>query len=529
MLRKLNTGSFLGVKGDMVVAELDIGRGMPGLRTVGLAGRGVKEAGLRIRSAMSASGFKFPNARITINLSPAGLKKEGSHFDLPCALGLIYAKEGLPQSDLSDWVIFGELSLDGGVLSVTGLLPMLFAAYEAGYRKFIIPQANEREAAAITDGEIYKVSNLKEAFLLLSKEIRGRRISDPAWEGRSQPGLVEDFADVKGQEACKRGLAIAVAGGHGVIMLGRPGIGKTMLARRIPSIMPAMTNSDRLEITAIHSVAGLLKDGEGLLQSRPFRQPQPTITPVGMLGGGRLPKPGELSLAHGGILFLDELTSFPKKTLELMRGPLEDGYVKIARASATVDFPARPLIIMASNPCSCGWLGDKKHKCTCTQKNIADFWDKLSGPLLDRVDIQMMLNPPSYADLSSQEGQLNSKKMRVWVERARQMQKKRFGQSALVRPGSSASLKLKRGLCRLNADMSEEEVEKYCKLDDESGSLLSGYYDESGMTARSYFKLLKVARTIADTELSPEIKLAHILEAYQYNKLDDWKEACLGI
>lgn len=529
MLRKVNTATFVGVEGKMVVAEVNIGRGMPGLRMVGLASRGVREAGLRMRAAMSASDFHFPNSKITINLAPASLKKDGSHFDLPCAVALIYAKDGLPQEELSDWVIFGELSLDGGVSPVAGLIPMLFAAVDAGFRKFIIPQGNESEASAITGVEIYKVANLKETLNTLSQDGEGRRVACNQETDITQEE-VGDFADVKGQEACKRGLAIAVAGGHGVIMLGTPGIGKSMLARRLPSIMPKLEGIERLEVAAIHSVAGLLKEGEVPLSRRPFREPPPTITPVGMIGGGRHPKPGELSLAHGGVLFMDEVTSFPKGILELIISPLEDGYVKISRANTTVEFPAKPLVVMATNPCSCGWLGDERHRCTCTQNMIYAFWNKLSGPLLDRIDIHLMLNPPSYYEVSSDEKQLDSAQMRAWVDNAREMQRKRFSDSQSEKSQTLESLPAIAGtIQRFNADMNEVEVEEFCQLDDECRKFVSKNYDSSGMTARSYFKLLKIARTIADIEQSHRIRLPHILEAYQYNRLDEWKEGCIGV
>lgn len=541
MLRKVNTASFLGVEGKLVTAEVSISKGMPGLRMVGLASQAVKESGLRIRAAMSALGFPFPNSRITINLAPASMRKEGSHFDLPCAIGLIWAKEKLAQEDLDDWLIFGELSLDGKVSAVAGLLPMLFTGFEAGYRKIIIPEANEAEACAIKGAEIYKVSNIVEAFQLLSAAIPGRLVEAQDFEGGAEgleghgqglgqglcqgqgqaqgqgqglgQGQALDFADVRGQEACKRGLAIAAAGGHGVIMLGSPGIGKSMLARRMPTIMPKMDDGERLEISAIHSVAGLLKDGEGLVRDRPFREPQPTITAVGMMGGGARPRPGELSLAHGGILFMDEVASFPRHTLELMRVPLEEGRVRIVRNSATVEYPARPLVIMATNPCACGWFGDDKHRCTCRKSQISAFWAKLSGPLLDRIDLHLTLQPPSYGEISSAQGQLDSAIMRSWVDRARSAQARRFG-------GDKGFL---------NADMTEAQLEEFCPLDDQGRSFLKSNYKDAGMTARSYFKLLKLARTIADMEGAADIGMAHLLEAYQYNRLDKWKEDCLGI
>lgn len=511
---KVKTASFTGIKGNMVEAEINISKGIPHVYIIGMVDARIREAAQRIKSAVRLSGFDFPNARITVNLSPADINKRGTHFDLAIAIGIIWCREGRAIEEIKDFAMFGELSLDGSIIGVNGLVPMLLSCVESGIKKILVPEANRKEAELIKGVTIYTVKSLTDAYETVAKIKHSEAVEFSAHSIYNEQfkSKVGDFGEVYGQEVCKRGLAVAAAGGHGVIMLGSPGIGKTMLARRIIGIMEPMSYEEILEVSRIYSAAGLLKDNKTMVSGRPFRNPHPNTSTAAMLGGGGIPRPGELSLAHGGVLFLDEVTDFSSKTLELMRQPIEDGSITIIRKDYSVNFPARPLIVMATNPCRCGWFGDEQHRCNCSAAQINRFWTRLAGPLLDRMDIHLRLNKPEYCEVAEKKPVMKSQDMKNLVVRARNMQRKRFRKDVL-----------------LNSEMDDAQIRKYCCLDKESEKFIKENYNKLNMTVRAYTKVLKLARTIADMEECEDIALKHILEACQYNRVDQWKEDCIGI
>jgi magnesium chelatase family protein len=505
MLAKVLSSAVLGIDGYIVEVEVDIAGGLPSFSTVGLPEGAVKESKDRVKAAIKNAGYEFPPRRITVNLAPADIKKEGSAFDLPIALGILSAQGIIPQDHLYDYLFLGELSLDGGVKPIRGGLPMAIAAKVAGLRGICLPKANAREAAVVDGLEVLPMQGLGQVVSLL----RGEREITPVQmdmaeifqEGGQYP---EDFKDVKGQEHAKRALEIAAAGGHNILMIGPPGAGKTMLARRLPTILPPMTIEESLETTKVHSVVGLIPQDRALTVIRPFRTPHHTISDAGLIGGGQIPRPGEVSLAHNGVLFLDELPEFKKNVLEVLRQPLEDGNVTIARATTSLTYPARIMLVAAMNPCPCGFYSDPQHECTCTIPQIQRYRSRVSGPLLDRIDIHIEVPAVRYQDLTQwQEGE-SSSQIRDRVKGARDIQHGRF--------------QGKRIFC--NAQMTSRHLKRHCQIDEEGNRLLEMAMAKFGLSARGYTRILKVARTIADLEGRNAIAPHHLSEAIQYRTLD---------
>ena len=505
MLARVHSGSLIGIDAYPVEVEIDVFPGMPSVAVVGLPDSAVKESTARVKSAVVNSGYPFPARRITINLAPAGLKKEGPGFDLPIALGVLAALDLLPSDKLQDYLVVGELSLDGRVKSVRGALSLALAARQLGFKGLIAPQENAGEAAVVEGVEVLGVSSL----LTTAGFLMGRVPLTPAKPVRpllseSEERYPVDFREIKGQEYAKRAVEVAAAGGHNVLMIGPPGSGKTMISQRVPTILPEPVFEEVLETTKIYSSAGLLGKNGSVMTIRPFRAPHHTVSDAGLIGGGVIPRPGEVSLAHNGVLFLDELPEFRKNVLEVLRQPLEDGDVTISRAQVSVTFPARFMLVAAMNPCPCGYRGDSKHECKCSVVTIERYWSKISGPLLDRIDIHVDVPSVEWRDLTGLSEGEDSKTIRERVNRARKLQLARFQGKKIFS----------------NAQMRNKHLKEFCQLDSESMKVLERAVDVLGLSARAYHRILKISRTIADLASSARIASAHVAEAIQYRTLD---------
>lgn len=506
MLSKIYTVGLMGIDGFMVEVQTDISNGMPVIDIIGLPDMTIKESKERMRASIKNTGMKMPQKRITINMAPASSRKEGSQFDLPITMSVLAASEQINIPDAEHTVFIGELGLDGAILGVNGVLPMVISAFTEGFTTFFVPEKNADEAAVVEGAIVYPVKNLKK----LKEHIEG---INPIRAYKSDISKISsktkkealDMAEVKGQEQAKRALEIAASGLHNILFQGPAGTGKSMLARRLGTILPDMTFDEMLEVTKIHSIAGTLPDNTAIISQRPFRNPHNTVTPAALSGGGSVPRPGELSLAHNGVLFLDELPEFRRDALEVLRQPLEDGVVTIARVNASLTYPCSIMLVCAMNPCKCGNYGSNNRHCSCTPKEIQKYRSRISGPLLDRIDIQVEVPDVEYRDLSSLKPGESSFEIRKRVNKARNIQMQRYKDIKDVNS---------------NAQLTAGLLNKYCRLDAKADLLLNNAFNALGMSARAHSKILKVARTIADLAGEENINSAHIAEAIQYRNMD---------
>lgn len=505
MLAKVLSTAVIGIDAFIVEVEVDIVSGLPNFTTVGLPETAVKESKERVKAAVKNSGYTFPDDRITVNLAPAHIKKEGTGFDLPIALGILCATGTVASQTLAEFLFLGELSLDGRIKSVFGCLSMALAARDAGYKGIVVPYCNRKEASVVKGIKVHAAQSLSQVVEFL----RGDQFipsespySDDLLQNTTGP--IEDFSEVKGQEHVKRAMEIAAAGGHNLLMIGPPGAGKTMLARRITSILPAMTFEESIETTKVYSVVRMLRKDKPLITRRQFRAPHHTISDAGLIGGGASPRPGEVSLAHNGVLFLDELPEYKKHVLEVLRQPMEDHSVTISRAAASITFPARFMLVAAMNPCPCGYATDANHICQCSHSHILRYRSKISGPLMDRIDMHIDVPAVSYKDLAVLPPSEDSLAILQRVTRARQIQSVRFMRDSI----------------HCNAQMNNRQIRAQCTLTRHTSAIVESAVDRLGLSARAVFRILKMARTIADLDQEPEISAPHVAEAIQYRTLD---------